>query len=184
MSEERQNRKFSDFFKTERLKMVNYVRGLIDDAADKDGEDIVQDVMLNLFNKADITVPIENLSAYIYQSLRNRVVDLLRNRKFEKSIDETNSDNISLSGLIHDSRYEAASEFEKKDMREEIFTAIDSLDEESKALIFLTEFEGKSFREISEEWDIPIGTLLSKKSRAIAKIRGKLIHLKNTGYGG
>jgi RNA polymerase sigma factor (sigma-70 family) len=178
MSEEKRNSKLTDFFKTERIKMVNYVRGLIDDAADKDGEDIVQDVMLNLFNQADITIPIENLSAYIYQSLRNRVVDMLKKRRFEKSIDETNNDNTSLADILHDSRYDTASELERKDIREEIFNAIDSIDEESRAVIFLTEFEGRSFREISEDWEIPIGTLLSKKSRAISKIRGKLIHLK------
>ncbi len=178
MKEEKRNSKFTDFFKSERTKMVNYVRGLIDDAADKDGEDIVQDVMLNLFNQADITMPIENLSAYIYQSLRNRVVDMLKKRKFEKSIDEISNDNISLSDLLHDSRYDTASEFERKDIREEIFNALETLDEESKALIVLTEFEGKTFREISEDWEIPVGTLLSKKSRAISKISRKLIHLK------
>ncbi len=178
MRDEKSNSKFTDFFKSERIKMVNYVRGLIDDAADKDGEDIVQDVMLNLFNQADITMPIENLSAYIYQSLRNRVVDMLKKRKFEKSIDESNKDNISLSDLLHDSRYDTASEFERKYIRDEIFNAIESLDEESKALIVLTEFEGKSFREISDDWDMPLGTLLSKKSRAINKISRKLIHLK------
>ena len=178
MSKEKRNNKFTDFFKTERNQMVNYVRSLIDDAADKDGEDIVQDVMLNLFNQADITMPIENLSAYIYQSLRNRVVDMLKKRKFEKSLDETNENDISLSELLFDSRYDTASEVEKNGIREEIFNAIDSLDEESRVLIALTEFEGKSFKEISDDWDMPIGTLLSKKSRAIRKIREKLIHLK------
>lgn len=61
--------------------MVGYVRHIIDDASDRDSEDIVQDVMAGIFEAADITRPVENLSAYIYRSLRNRVIDIIRDRK-------------------------------------------------------------------------------------------------------
>ena len=50
----------ADFFALERSRLVGYVRRLIDDAAERDGEDIVQDVALNLFSRADVTVPIEH----------------------------------------------------------------------------------------------------------------------------
>jgi len=40
-----------------------------------------------------------------------------------------------------------------------------------------TEFDGRSFRELSEEWQVPIGTLLARKSRALQKIRNKLTGL-------
>ena len=62
-------------------RLVRYVRRLIDDTAEKDGEDIVQDVALSLLARTDVLVPIESLSAYVYQSLRNRVIDSLRSRR-------------------------------------------------------------------------------------------------------
>jgi len=40
--------------------------------------------------------------------------------------------------------------------------------------VVLTEFEEVSFRELSEEWDEPLGTLLSRKARAMEKIRQAL----------
>ena len=33
---------------------------------------------------------------------------------------------------------------------------------------------GRTFRELSEEWGVPLGTLLARKSRAIAKVREAL----------
>jgi len=159
--------KITEFFRTEYKRLVRYVRHLIDDAAERDAEDIVQDVMLNIFNKADFTIPIENLSAYIYQSLRNRVIDVLRKKK----------DVTSLSDLIQDKHYDTAREIEKKEIREYVFQAIDSLNAKQRAVIIATEFEGHSFRELSQQWQIPIGTLLARKSRALQKIRQRLTGL-------
>jgi len=37
-----------------------------------------------------------------------------------------------------------------------------------------TEFSGRSYRELSERWKVPIGKLLARKSRALKKIRALL----------
>jgi RNA polymerase sigma-70 factor (ECF subfamily) len=137
---------------------------MIDDAADRDAEDIVQDVMLGLFDKADITLPIENLSAYIYRALRNRVTDMFRRKR----------DLASLAELVHESVEDAADALENKELKESVVRAIDNLNDEQRAVVIATEFEDRSFRELSEEWEIPIGTLLARKSRALQKIKSEL----------
>ncbi len=179
MDKESRKARLAEFVKTERLKLINYVRRLIDDASDRDGEDIVQDVLLNIFDIADVSMPIENLAAYIYQSLRNRVINILKKRKYETiSYDEMYPDNnSSLENFLYDERNDTAMEFEKKDESDYIFSVIDSLEDDYKEIIYLTEFEGRSFKEISEKSNIPIGTLLSRKSRAMKKIKLKLNHI-------
>ena len=95
--------------------MVSYVRRLITDASDRDGEDIVQDVMLGLWDAADVSLPVERLSSYIYRSLKNRVIDVMRSRR------EHLSANAPLSGegggtigdLLADTRYDIADDMEK-----------------------------------------------------------------------
>lgn len=159
--------KITDFFRTEYKRLVRFVRYLIDDTAERDAEDIVQDVVLSIFDKADFTKPIENLSGYVYQSLRNRVIDVLRKKK----------DLTSLSELIHDIRYDAVQDVEKKETEELVFRAMDSLSDEQRAIIIATEFEGRSYRELSEEWKTPVGTLLARKSRALDKMRHELTGL-------
>lgn len=159
--------KFSEFFQREYFRLVRYVRRLIDDAADRDAEDIVQDVMLSIFDKADVTIPIENLTAYVYRSLRNKVIDIFRRKV----------DVLSLSDVIYDARYDTEREVERKELMDFVFRAIDSLPAEQRVVLIATEFEGWSFRELSEEWKIPIGTLLARKSRALQYIRKKLTGL-------
>ena len=57
-----------EFFDKERLKLYFYIRKVIYDIPEMDMEDIIEDVMLNLFNKSDISLFIENLAGYIYKS--------------------------------------------------------------------------------------------------------------------
>jgi len=177
MDKEKQKDRFIDFFRVERRRLIGYVRRWIEDTAERDGEDIVQDVAFNVFNKADVTEPIENLTAYVYQALRNRTIDLIRKKRSHvMSLDTevNNETKVSLSDLILDSRYRPDKELEKKELRRRIFQAIDSLNDQDRAIILETEISGRSFRELSEQWKVPIGTLLARKSRALRKIRETL----------
>ena len=156
--------------------LVGYVRRFIEDAGDRDGEDIVQDVALRLLDRPDVLAPIEVLSSYVYQSLRNRVIDYLRKRRAMVSLDEPVEEKSSqslayqLADEIHDMEKEVA----RSELKTRIFEAIDSLSDLEKAIIIETEMNGRSFRELSEEWETPVGTLLARKSRAFAKVRGLL----------
>ena len=143
-----------------------------------DGEDIVQEVMTNIFNMADVTITIENLAAYLYRSLRNRVIDYLRKKRPDIiSLDQELFDgsDLSLSDLLPDTTPDTSDELEKKEMLHHMYAAIELLGEDERAVIFETEFEGRSFKELSEEWGIPLGTLLARKSRALEKIRQMLL---------
>jgi RNA polymerase sigma factor (sigma-70 family) len=184
MSSETQRSDIAEFFRREQHKLVNYVRQLIDDAADRDGEDIVQDVALNLFSKADVTVPIAHLAAYVYQALRNRVVDLLRKGQESPVALETRlsaNSRLSLAEVLDDTRYNAARDMEQQEIRQRLFEAIEALRPEQKAVIIETEFEGRSFNELAEQWGIPLGTLLARKSRGLKHLRAALADLE---YGG
>ena len=178
MAAEKGQSKLVNFFRDEYDRLVGYTRRLIDDTAERDGEDIVQEVMTSVFNVSDVTIPFENLAAYLYQSLRNRVIDYLRKRRLEMmSLDEELFDgsDLNLSDLIPDPAEDAADELEKQERLHHLFAAIELLNENEKAVIFETEFEGRSFKELSTEWDIPMGTLLARKSRALEKLRQMLV---------
>ena len=162
-----------EFFKNNYRALVGFVRQLIDDGADRDGEDIVQDVMVNLFNKADVTEPIQNLTGYLYASLRNRIIDTMRTRKKTLSLDADDSaDNgASLKDMLHETGLDALGALEEKGRRAALYEAIEALGDEEKAVVVATEFDDRSFRELAEEWEVPIGTLLSRKSRALKHIK-------------
>ena len=176
MSPENRKKRIADLFTEEHDRMRGYLRKLVSDSAEWESEDIIQDVMLNIFDAADITRPISNLSAYVYRSLRNRAIDYLRRVNRNVSLDDPGrgSESRALADILYDSRYDTASEYDKKEIRDRLYNAIDGLADEDRALIIMTEFENRSFREISEGTGVPMGTLLSRKSRAMKKLRKTL----------
>jgi RNA polymerase sigma factor (sigma-70 family) len=174
MSAERTN--FESFYREERGRMAGYVRRLVRGMSEADEEDIIQDVMLNVWSAADVTLPIGRLSSYIYQSLKNRVIDLSRKKTADISIDAPagGRDGDSLINLLSDARYDIAGESERREISDMLFDALDMLKQEEREIIVMTEFEDRSFAECSEIFGEPVGTLLSRKSRALKKVRGIL----------
>ena len=171
------------FFSTEYHKLVNYVRTLIDNTGDRDAADIVQDVAYTLLAATDPSRPIANLSAYVYRSLRNRVTDQFRKPPRPLSLDENRGEDgeaITLADIIPAHIEGADAAHERAETEGALLAAINSLDEESRALIIATEFDGASFKDLSKEWGIPIGTLLSRKSRAMRALAPRLALLMDT----
>ena len=164
--------RLTGLFSREYRKLNNYVRRYFDAAAAMDSEDIVQDVMLGLFEKADMTRPVRNLTAYVYRSLYNRAVDVLRRKSEPVSLDAPlPGDERSLADLLTDSRTGHDDRLEREERYQSMETAIGRLDDDEKAVIIENELNGISFRDLAREWEVPVGTLLARKSRALKKIR-------------
>jgi DNA-directed RNA polymerase specialized sigma24 family protein len=56
-------------------------------------------------------------------------------------------------------------------LREQLRVAIGRLSAKERSVWVAIEIEGRSFRELADAWGEPIGTLLSRKSRATARLR-------------
>ena len=155
--------------------MVAFVKKLVNDVSDRDGEDIVQDVILSVWNSADAS-PVENLSSYVYRSLRNRVIDAFRIKKDDVSANEEIRGNpgVTISDFLCDLKYSIEEESERKEVSRLIFEALDLHRPPEREIVCLTEFEGKSFRDCSLILNEPVGTLLSRKSRALKKMENIL----------
>lgn len=90
---------------------------MIDDAAERDGEDIIQDVMLGIFERSDVTDPIGDPSAYTYRLLYNRVVDGYRKKRRTVSLDTpAGAREGTLSDILADAGADVHDEVEKKRM--------------------------------------------------------------------
>ena len=165
------DRDVRSFIASERLRFVNYARSLVRGTADMDAEDIVHDVLIKILDRADLPAP-EQLAAYIYRSLRNRVIDKLRTRKPTVSLDAENDEgNGRFIDLLRDGRPDALEILQAQEGREELFEALEGLAEMEKEVIIAHEFEGIPFKELAESWGVPQNTLLSHKSRAMKKLK-------------
>jgi RNA polymerase sigma factor (sigma-70 family) len=171
-----------EFMTRERETLVGYVRRYIDDTAERDGEDIVQDVALNIFYRADITIPIENITSYVYQALRNKVIDYLRKRRDIVSLDDGWMDEgeTTLLQTLPDPQSDGTKEISRMVARENLFRALAMLDDDQRSILIATELEGKTFQELAEQSGVPLGTLLARKSRALKKMN-ELFSMDNQG---
>jgi RNA polymerase sigma factor (sigma-70 family) len=165
VSADTQKKRLAGLIAREWNRLVGYVRSRIEDTAERDAEDVVQDVIEHLFEKADLAEPIADLSGYLFRSLRNRVIDLYRRKRPAEA--EFPED-------IADLRWEAEQTMDREEAQEAMAEAIEELPAAQRDVLVATELEGRTFRELAEEWQTPIGTLLSRKHRAMQALRESL----------
>jgi len=177
MEEKNQLVKLAEFFATERQRLRHLLQSRISELNKMEIEDAISDLMLSMFEKADLLPQIENLTAYVYRALYHRAIDWLRKRKHQTSLDQevgmverrTLLD-LEPSSPDHDSAVTA----EGREFRERLFAALDGIKAEQRAVWVATELEGYTFSELSRMWGIPVGTLLARKHRAMIALRASL----------
>lgn len=162
-----------EFLLAEYRQWIGFVRRRIDRLADQEAEDIVQDVIVRLIERTDPTVPIRDFGAFIYTALRNGIIDRFRKRR----------ETLPLKENLLETGVDPLLECEKRETLEALFAALEDLAPEERDVILATEFEGRPFKELAEEWRIPLGTLLARKSRAIGKIRVRMRERQQTDQG-
>lgn len=174
MSSEKENsKKLQDFFGKEYQNLSAFVRSKIRDTASRDAEDILQDVALNLFTGADRYAPINNVAGFVYRSLRNRIIDVMRGAKTDEIHLEDSW--VKLSEELLDLNEVPFTE-EKVSLLKKTLTELPLFYQE---IIKAVDFEGYSYREISEQTGISQGTLMSRRHRAIGILYKKIeIELK------
>ncbi len=158
------------FVESERQRFVHYARSLVRNRTEMDAEDIVHDVLVKVLERADLTTP-ENLAAYVFRSVKNRVIDNIRTRRPTVSLDAELGRRERLVDLLRDQRPDALEVLQTEEGKRELFIALDTLSEMERGVVIAHEFEGTSFREMSDMWNVPQNTLLSHKSRAMKKLR-------------
>lgn len=172
--------KLFDFFATEGKKLIGYVHRKVRSISDMEAEDIVGEVMLNILNKVIISDCIDNLPAYVYRSLHNTMIDHHRRNmstiSLQNCMDEDGE--ITLMELLSDSTSNVSNVAEKNEFMRRLAQAIGRLEPKQRAIFIATEIDGKTFRYLSEQWQEPIGTLLSRKCRAMKALQETLKDLK------
>lgn len=177
MSEPKDNyNNLRSFFNEEYYSLKAYARSRIDNSTDWDAEDIVQDVALKLFSRANSLSPINNIAGFVYRSLKNKIIDKHRVKKetiaIEKELEEK---------LIHFTEllYGKTENYYSAQMKKNLKRAILNLKPLYKSIILAIDFEGLSYKEVSLETGIPVGTLMSRRHRAISQLFNELKTKKN-----
>lgn len=162
----------SEIITKEQKKFLQYIRHRIKNISDMDAEDIVADVVFNVYNKVDIQHHVENILAYMYQSIKNRMIDYLRQPSKPISLQQQDKiTGITLLDNIADNNADIETKLQREELRDQLYQALMKLEPKQRAIWVATEIEGHTFKELAFSWREPIGTLLSRKSRATKALR-------------
>ena len=166
------------FFIDKYRTLVRYFQASYSDLSEMEAEDIVSDLMADLLERSEIMARVENTSAYIFQSIRNRVNDYLRRKKRTVPFEASVEGGDPAVGNIPEPSYDMTAELEASEIRGRLVSALENLAPEQRAVWIATEFDGRTFQELADEWGTPLGTLLARKHRANAALQKALQDLK------
>lgn len=170
-AESENNKKLRDFFEQEYHSLKSYVNSRLKTSVNRDPEDIIQDVALKLFSGADRYSPINNVAGFVYHSIRNKIIDIMRvNLRMVSSEEESETRLIEFMEILYDHPDNSYSEQMKHHLKE----AIMDLKPEYRNVIMAVDFEGCTYKEMSFETGIPEGTLMSRRHRALSLLNQKL----------
>jgi RNA polymerase sigma factor (sigma-70 family) len=171
-----QDRQISQAFAEQRSRLRNFIRRRVPDPADV--EDILQDVFYRLVEANRLFMPIEHVTAWLFRVARNRITDVFRKKTpdlFSELADENEAgDMLQIEDMLPspDAGPEAA--YFRSLLLEELEVALDELPDEQREVFVAHEFEGRSFRQLSQETGVKVSTLLARKRYAVLHLRERL----------
>ncbi len=170
-----QDRRITETVARERGRLRNFIRRQVPDAGE--AEDILQDVFYEFVEAYRLPDSIEQVGAWLFRVARNRIIDRFRKKK-EVQLAETVSDDGEESLWLEevlpseDAGPEAA--YARQVLLEELLAALAELPKEQRDVFIAHELDGRSFKELAEESDVAVSTLLARKRYAVLHLRGRL----------
>ncbi len=176
MSDEHKNN-IAQTFKAYSRRLLSFIKKRVADA--RDAEDILQDVF---YQFAGNTKPIEQLTAWLFTTARNKITDNYRKKKPELLddifIEEDDSD-FSWHEVLFSDNNTPESEYLRSLFWTTLQAALDELPPEQKDIFILHEMEGVPFKLIAEQTGETINTLISRKRYAVLHLRERLSVLRD-----
>jgi len=173
-----------ELFRNDRKKYLGFIRQRV--RSQEEAEDILQDVFTNVLAASqDVHKPIENIASWVFTSVRNRIIDSYRKKRTDNFSDIGSSTEKSdglenVERFLGDFSFNPESDLVRKTIWEAVLAGLEELPIEQKDVFIKNEFEGVSFREMSEESGVNINTLLARKRYAVLHLRKRLQDLYDT----
>jgi RNA polymerase sigma-70 factor (ECF subfamily) len=139
-----------------------YARALMKDRTEAD--DLVQDSVARALSRAHCFQPGTNLRAWLFTIMHNVHVNTIRQRvtRPEGASDE------ALGRLVS-----PANQDDRVELRD-MARALDTLPPEQRQVLLLVALEGLKYDEVATVLEVPVGTVMSRLSRAREALRRQL----------
>ena len=165
-------KRFSDLIRPHLKRLYHQAYRLTNNQ--DDAEDLVQDLLLRLYEKKIDLKSIEKPANWLLRSLYHQFIDNYR-KKSRLPIDDRESKSDELIESIQGTQEAPHLIHEQEISGQKLQEAIQQLNPDQQALISLHDIEGYSLPELSDILELPLGTLKSRLHRARYTLREQFI---------
>lgn len=129
-----------------------------------DAEDLTQETFGKAMNRLEQLREAEKARGWLYRILRNVYLHRVRDDKRRRCVPLDNLGDLAAETTVPPIDVDSTL----------LQAALDELDESFRTPLILFYFEDFSYRDIAEQLDLPIGTVMSRLARAKAYLRTRL----------
>ncbi|MEP7362184.1 MAG: sigma-70 family RNA polymerase sigma factor [Acidobacteriota bacterium] len=158
-----QDERIAQTLEREQQRLRQFIRRRVPDPGD--AEDILQEVFFEFVAAYRMMKPIEQAGAWLFRVARNRIIDRFRKKQPES---------LGLEDLLPSADAGPDAAYARRVLEKAMEEALDELPADQRTVFLAHEFEGRSFRELSEETGVSVNTLLSRKHYAVLHLRKRL----------
>ncbi|MBN1672506.1 MAG: sigma-70 family RNA polymerase sigma factor [Kiritimatiellae bacterium] len=159
---------FDAIFEKYRAPLFAYVRGLIGER--ETAVDVVQDAFVSLVARPQRIDPAKGVGPWLFRTARNRAIDLLRRRRFERPAD-AGSGTVEQPAAARVELADPAREAAARDRHAGLRDALAALPAKERDILMLRFHAGLTFRQIADTLGRPLGTVLWQAREALATLR-------------
>ncbi|WP_238354320.1 RNA polymerase sigma factor [Fulvivirga marina] len=172
-------KKQEETIKKEKGRLLSFIRTKVSSL--EDAEDILQDVLLQFVNGYGAIDSIEKATSWLFSVARHKIIDSYRKQKVRSNtinLSETavgdDDQPLMLSDILPDLGQAPEELHFREIIWEQVTQALDNLPEDQREIFIKHEFEEVGFKELSEKYNVPVNTLISRKRYAVLALRKKL----------
>lgn len=162
---QRDREAFNEFYALTEKILYSYILSIVKDHHTTN--DLLQETYLKIMNSAHLYQPMGKPMAWVFTMAKRLCYDYFREQKRKSTIDFDDIENVA-----------EYTQEETRDTQELLDIALAILNEQEREIVLLSAITGLKHREIAENLDMKLSTVLSKYHRAIKKMRE---HLKKEG---
>ncbi|MCH2127651.1 MAG: sigma-70 family RNA polymerase sigma factor [Pirellulaceae bacterium] len=140
----------------------------------EEAEDVVQDAFVQAFVKLHTFARTSAFYTWLYRIAFNVSVSRQRRKRPTISVDAT----YDATGVEPAGHEDTPDEIlERQESIRQVHHTLERLDDASRSILVLREFDGMSYEQISQVLDLPLGTVRSRLHRARLQLREELSEL-------
>jgi len=156
---------FETLFRSYYAILCHYANSYLKDM--DEAEEIVQGVFFRIWEKKHKINIDTSFKAYIYQSVRNKSLNYLRNKK-------TQSSHLTIIDKQDYQENMAIEELSAVELQDKLFEVLEMLPTKCKQIFIMSRFEGMKHQEIADNLDLKVKTIENQIGIALKFLKTQL----------